>query len=35
MPKKGTRKKSKVSGADSDGEVISDTRIETMFEDTK
>ena len=35
MPKKGARKKSKVSEADSNMEVILDTRIETMFEDTK
>ena len=35
MPKKGARKKSKVSEADSDVEVILDTRIETMLEYTK
>ena len=35
MPKKGARKKSKVSEANSDVEVILDTRIETMFKDTK
>ena len=34
-PKKGSKKKSKVGEADSDMEVILDTRIDTMFEDTK
>ena len=35
MPKKGAKKKSKVSEADSDVEVILDTRIEIMFEYSK
>ena len=35
MPKKGDKKKSRVNETDSDVEVILDTRIETMFEDTK
>ena len=35
MPKKGSRKKSRVSDADLDMEVILDTRKETMFEVTK
>ena len=35
ISKKGSKKKSKVSEEDSDVEVILDTRIETMFEDTK
>ena len=35
MPKKGSRKKSKVSKEDLDMEVILDTKIETMFTDTK
>ena len=35
MTKKGTKKKSKVSGEDSDVEVILDTRKETMLGDKK
>ena len=35
MTKKGSKKKEKASGEDSDVEIISSTRIETKFEYTK
>ena len=35
MTKKGSKKNSKESGEESDLEIISGTRIETIFEDTK
>ena len=35
MTKNGTKKNSKESGAESDVEIISGTRTETRFEDTK
>ena len=35
MTKKGRKKKSKVGGVDSYTDIISDTRIETIFKDTK
>ena len=35
MTKKGTKKKSKASGADSDVEIILGTVTKTIFEDTK
>ena len=35
MTKKGTKKKSKAGGEDSDVEIILGTRTKTIFEDTK